>query len=154
MSILVVKKTVSVTAVKRFVAREHLAEANIGSRGDNFNRLFLDHVEENVPAGRVAIHALVEDSPSPEIMVELGRARRLIHLAHFFQLLKKQARGQAGPLMIKEKWNIADCIGSDGNVWAVVADWLSVSRFWSIEAYSVGLLVEWDAGSRVLSQAD
>ncbi len=154
MSILVYEDTVSVTAVKRFVAHEHLVEANVGWMGDNFKKLFLDNVEENVPAGRVAIHALVESSLDPEIMVELGRARRVIHLSHFFQLMKKQAVGQAGPLMINDNWNIAYCIGSDGNIWAVNACWYSFNRDWGVEGGSVGYPREWCAGSQVLSQAD
>ena len=154
MSILVYEDTVSVTAVKRFVAHEHLVEANVGWTGDNFKKLFLDNVEENVPAGRVAIHALVESSLDPEIMVELGRARRVIHLSHFFQLMKKQAVGQAGPLMINDNWNIAYCIGSDGNIWAVYAGWDSFDRCWRVVSGSEGRPGGWGAGCRFLSQAD
>ena len=146
------KAVVPVNAIRRFVAREHLTAANIGSAGPNFQRLFLDKVEENVPAGRIAIRALVKGSLDPEIMVELGRARRVTYLAHFFQILKKQAKGQAGPLSISMA-NVAYCFGGDGNVWAVRASWDSVDHSWHVGAHSVGSPYEWLAGRQVLSQA-
>ena len=145
--------TVEVAAVKRFVARERLAATNIGWTGENLKRLFLDKVEENVPAGRITISFLVQPSLDFEIQAALGRARRVIHLAHLFQLLEKQAKGQAGPLLTSGMANVAYCFGGDGNVWAVHASWDSFVRYWYVEAYSVGSPIEWDAGFQVLSQA-
>lgn len=146
------KTTVSAATVQRFVASERLAAANIGWRGENFNRLFLDKVEENVLAGRIAISSLVRTSLDPEIMVALGRTRRVTRLAHFFQLLEKQAKGQTGPLLTNGMANIAYCVGSDGNVWAVSAHWHSFGHCWYVGAHSVGGPREWIAGLRVLSQ--
>jgi len=145
--------TVGVAAVRRFVAREHLAAANIGQTGENFERLFLDKVEENVPAGRIAVQTLLKGSLDFEIEAEVGRARRVTHLAHFFQLMKKQSKGQAGPLLTSGGPNFAYIFGNDGKIWATYAGWLSFFRYWSVEAYSVGPPRVWDPGSRVLSQA-
>jgi len=144
---------IPVSAVRRFVAREHLVTANVGWTGENFKRLFLDKVEGDVPAGRIAVQTLVKGSLDFEIEAALGRARRVVRLAHFFQLLKKQAKGQAGPLLTSGAANLAYDICNDRNVWAVDADWVSVGRYWYVEASSVGHPNEWSAGSRVLSQA-
>lgn len=145
--------TVSVDEAKRFVASERLQAANVGWTGENFKRLFLDKIEKNVPDGQIAIHSLVKGSLDPEIMVELGRARRVIRLAHFFQMLERQAKGQAGPLLTSGAVNVAYCVGNDGNVWAVYADWDSVDRYWYVVASSIGYPYEWHAGYQVLSQA-
>lgn len=145
--------TVEVAEVRRFVAREHLVAANIGWTGENFNRQFLDKVEENVPARRIAVHALVKGSLDPEIMVELGRARRVTHLAHFFQLLKKQTKGEVGPLLTNDASNVAYCFGVDGNFWVVRAYWRSLRHCWGVGADSIGNPLEWGGGLRVLSQA-
>ena len=144
---------IPVSAVWHFVARESLTVANVGWTGENFKRLFFDKVEENVPAGRIAVQTLVKGSLDFEIEAALGRARRVVRLAHFFQLLKKQAKGQAGPLLTSGAANLAYDICNDRNVWAVDADWVSVGRYWYVEASSVGHPNEWSAGSRVLSQA-
>ena len=148
------RKAVSpVNAVSRFIAREHLQSANIGWTGPNFQHLFLNKVEENIPAGKIAVHTLIKGSLDPEIMVELGRTKRVIFLADFFDLLKKQAKGQVDPLLTSGEANVAYCIANDGNIWAVNAYWNSFDRCWYVGAGSVGGRNGWGAGYLVLSQA-
>ena len=147
------KSVIPVNAVSRFVAREHLQSANVGWTGENFKRLLLDKVEESIPAGRIEIGRLVGGAFDFEIQAELGRVRRITRLAHFFQLLKKQAKGQAGPLLTNSMANVAYCFGGDGNVWAVFASWGSFSHDWIVGADSVGFPRGWGAGRQVLSQA-
>ena len=145
--------TVEVAEVRRLVSRERLTKANVGWTGDNFKRLLLEKVEENVPAGRIAVDTLVRGALDFEIQAALGRARRVIHLAHFFQLLEKQAKDQAGSLLTNGNWNIAYCFGSEGNVWAVSAARGPLDRDWLFGARSVGRPSGWHAGAQVLSQA-
>lgn len=142
--------TVSVSGAARFVAEDHLKEANIGWMGDNFKKLFLKKTEENVGEAAIAVHRLERASKDAPIMTELGN-RAEIKLAHFFSLLKAQSKGQEGALAVDGSANIAYIIGDDGNFWAVSASWDSGDRCWRVEALSVGLPREWDAGHRVLS---
>ncbi len=118
--------TVVVGGVERFVAKEHLAEANIGWTGIKFNRFFLNLVEENIEGTTLNIHRLEKASLDVSILAELG-VRARISLAHFFELLKRQSKGEPGLLLTEGDANIAYVIGNDGNFWAVSAFW---SRNW------------------------
>lgn len=136
---------------QRFVAKDHLAEANVGWTSENFNRLFLELVEENGEGATLYVHCLERASLDASILAELGD-RAKISLAHFFGALKKQSKGEPGPLLTNGYANIAYLTGSDGNLWAVDAYWDGVGRYWVVNAYSVGNPSEWDAGSHVLSR--
>jgi hypothetical protein len=142
--------TVQVSDVKKFVAKDHLQEANVGWTSDNFKKLFLDMVEENVPEAVIAIHRLEKNSLDPPVLTELGE-RAKSQLAHFFGLLKKQSQGQEGILLVNGCANIAYIIGNDGNFWAVYAYWHSGNRCWYLDARSVGHPHEWSAGRQILS---
>ena len=99
---------------------------------------------------RIAIDRLERASKDAPIMTELG-ARAEIKLAHFFSLLEAQSKGREGDLAVDGSANIAYIIGNDGNFWAVIANWCSGHRYWSVEADSVGAPHEWRAGHRVFS---
>lgn len=90
--------TVSVRATNRFVASDHIQSANIGYMSDNFKRLFLNKVEENILDAELVVSELKKASLDAPIMTELGE-RKKIALAHFFELLEKQSKGQAGLLL-------------------------------------------------------
>lgn len=143
--------TVSVSATNQFIASDHIQSANIGWMNDNFEHLFLNKVEENVPAAELKISRLIKASPDALVMTELGEKKK-IALAHFFQLLEKQANGQSGPLLINGYANIAYVPDEEGNFWAVSAYWFSYYRYWNVHANSVDCPDEWDEGSQVLSQ--
>ena len=141
--------TVPVGGVMRFCAKDHLKSANVGWMGDNFKRLFLNKVEENVGDVVLAVHCLERESNNALIQTELG-ARAEIQLAHSFKLLENQCEhllvnGNANA-------NIAYIKGSDGNFWAVSARWLLGDRFWGLHANSVEDPSKWSAGSHVLSR--
>jgi len=142
--------TVSVDGVKRFCAKDSLKEANVGWTSDNFDKLFLNKTEEGVPAATIAVHNLERDSLDAPIMSELGD-RTEIQLVHFFDLLKRQSKGEESCLLINGRANIAYIRGTDGNFWAVNAFWNSVNGFWCVDACSVANPGGWDAGGRVLS---
>jgi len=143
--------TVSVSGVKNFVAKDHLKDANVGWTGDNFKKLFFGNVEKNVEAITVAIHRLEQLSLDPPIMAQLADHTE-ISLAHFFELLKKQSKGEDGVFLINGYANIAYIKGSDGNLWAVSAGWGSGSRCWDVGARSVEDPDRWRGGCQVLSR--
>ena len=143
--------SVRVEGAKRFVAKDHLKEANVGWTGGNFDKLFLDLVEENVNDQNVAVHRLERKSKDAPIMAQLGEKART-SLCHFFGLLKDQSKGQEGYLLVNGSANIAYIIGNDGNFWAVLARWDSGRRFWYVNARSVEDPDGWDAGRQVLSR--
>ncbi|MCX6718143.1 MAG: hypothetical protein NTY81_00865 [Candidatus Staskawiczbacteria bacterium] len=142
--------TASVDGAKKFIAKDHLAEANVGWTNDVFKEQFLNLVEENVPDATLAIHRLELDSKDPQIIAELGDLARA-YLAYLFCLIKKQAHGEEGKLLVNGRANVMHISGKDGNVWAVIANWNSVNRYWSVHAYSVENPDVWFAGSQVLS---
>ena len=147
--------TIEVPAVARFVAADHFKSGVAGITfwfGDNFKRHFLGKVEENVPAATLAINRLNRSSVDGPIRRELGAEREEIALAHFYELIKNQPRGERGKLPTDGTWIIAYIKDDKGNLWAVRASWYSFDREWSVDAYSVGNPCEWFAGYQVLSQ--
>lgn len=141
----------SVSGVKRFCAQDHLKQANVGWMGDSFKELFLDKVEEDVGAGTIVVHCLEKTSLNAPIMAELGE-RAELQLAHFFELLKAQSKGEEGNLLVDGYVNIAYIRGTNGNLWAVYARWYSDGGDWRVLAYSVEGPRRWRGGDRVLSR--
>jgi len=147
-----VASKVQVSGAKRFVAKDELESANVGYTGSsNFDNFFLNKVEENVGEATLAVHKLEKNSVDAPIMTELG-SRAEISLAHFFDLLKKQSKGQKGTLLVNRRANIAYIRGTDGNIWAVNASWNSYLGCWFVFADSVEGPDGWGAGRQVLSR--
>ena len=140
-----------VSGTNKFVASKHLKQANVGWTNDNFNKLFLKKVEENVGDVTIGVHHLEKTSLSIPIMAELGD-RAEIQLAHFFKLLKAQSKGQDGLLPTNGYATIAYIKGSDGNFWAVLANWHSDHGYWFVDACSVVYPYRWARGNQVLSR--
>ncbi|MCX6760056.1 MAG: hypothetical protein NTW46_01795, partial [Candidatus Nealsonbacteria bacterium] len=99
-------ETVAVKGAERFVAKDHLKEANVGWTSDNFQKLFLDKVEESVKDAAIAVHRLERDSLDAPILAELGN-RAETKLAYLFELLEKQSKGEKGTLLTNGYANIA-----------------------------------------------
>lgn len=144
--------TVSVPGMEKFVAEDHLKDANIAWRGSNFDKLFLRKVEKNIGELTVAVYCLEKDSLDAPILTQLGDYAE-INLAHFFSLIEKQSKGESGPLLVKGYANIAYIRGIDNNRWVVCACWRSARGCWFVGAYSVGGPDRWWVGGRVLSRA-
>ena len=144
---------IQATGTKYFAAdKASLKEVNIGWTGSNFDQHFFDKVEENIPDATLAIHRLETGSLDAQIRKELGQEREEIALAHFFDLLKKQSKGQTGNMLVNGYANIAYIRDKDGNLWAVGAYWLSVDHYWDIDARSVEDPNGWDTGRQVVSR--
>jgi hypothetical protein len=127
---------VSVKGVKKFVAKDRLKVANIGWSGENFDKFFLNKVEENIEDAVIAVHLLGRNSLDAPILTELGK-RSETKLCHFFGLIEKQSKGEDGLLLTNGNANIAYIIGSDGNMWTVFAHWHSGYGYWCVEARSI-----------------
>lgn len=125
---------VDVNAVERFVAKDQLLWANVSWTGKNFDCLFLDKVEIDVPAGEIAIHKPEKSSLDRFfITAELGEKAE-IYLAHFFELLHKQAKREKGdPPLTNGRAIIAYVCGVDGKLWTVYATWNDVYRNWQVD---------------------
>ncbi len=147
------RAAVRVEGAKRFVADEtSLKEANVGWTGVNFDQFFLGKVEENVEDTILAIHCLEKRSLDAPIRKELGQNREEIALTHFFDLLKKQSKGQKEHLLVNGCANIAYIRDKNGTLWAVRARWDSDRRCWDVRAPSVEDPRGWDDGRLVLSR--
>ncbi len=141
--------TVAVNGSKKFVAKDHIKAANVVRMDGNFRKLFFDMVEENVEATTLNAYNLERALLDAQVLAELGERAR-IFLAHFFELLEKQSKGEAGLFLTNGYANIAYIIGSDGNLWAVYADWHGSG--WDMHAYSVDRPFRWLVGSQVLAR--
>src|SRR3989344_7481882 len=142
-----VGKTIKVSGANRFVAdKDSLKEANIGWTSANFDAHFLGKVEENIADDMLAVHRLEKHLLDAPIRKELGQEREEITLTHFFDLLKKQSKGQTGHLLVNGYANIAYICDKDGKLWAVNAYWYSGLRYWRVFAHSVGSPLGWRVG--------
>lgn len=141
----------TVSGAKKFVAKDHLKSANVGWISGNFDKLFLNKVEESVGDANLAVSSLTKDSLDAPILAELGD-RAETSLAYLFELISKQSKGEDGVLLTNGYANIAYVRGNDGNLWAVSAYWNSVDGYWSVGAYSVGYPYRWVAGRQFLSR--
>lgn len=141
-------------AARRFVVAESFTRSNakvkFGYIDERVEKLF-GKIRENVPAGEIAVNTLLQDNHDPEIMVALGpQDRRFINLGQFYQAIEVQGHGQAGPLLVNGRSNIAYILDDRGAPWAVYACWYCGG--WSVGVRSVASQCGWDAGYQVLSQ--
>ena len=151
---------VAVSGSKRFVARDAFGENN--SDGikfylwDGFKNRFLGKVEKDVEPAVIAIHRLEKVLRDSEIMTELGidikTKKRVVNLAHFYEMIKAQAQGQEGPLLVNGYANVVYIEDENGSFWAVYAYWCVDYGGWDVDAYSVTSPNRWSQGDRVLSQ--
>ena len=151
-----VASAVKVSGSKRFVVdKALLKEANVGWTGSNFNERFLDKVEENVDDATLAIYELRQSAMDVSIRKELGQEREETMLAHFFDLLKKQSKGQEGQdchLLVNGYVNVAYIRDKNDVLCAVSAGWYSNYGGWNVGAHSVESPNRWNAGAQILSR--
>jgi len=146
--------TVTASAVTGFSAKETFGATKPAIRlwylGDNFKNHFLGKVEENIQAEFLAIHTLTKDSLDAPILAQLGD-RAETSLAHFWELLTKQANGEKGTLLTNGYTNIFYIKDANGTLWAVGAGWHAVNG-WNVSTDSVGNPYGWYAGPQVVSR--
>lgn len=155
--ILTLVAIVKVAAVEHFVAAEKFREGKttdgvkIAWLGDNFKTNFLGKTEEGIKEAELKIHKLDQNLLDAPIMNELGDTAETT-LAHLWELLKRQPKGEEGELLVNGWANIAYIRDGSGELWAVNSRWRAGSGGWHVEALSVTHPLRWYAGSQVVSR--
>ncbi len=127
-------------AKNKFCKGKTVDGVKIAWLGPNFVKNFLEKTEKNV--------APATDAP---ILTERGGTEETT-LVQFWELLKKQGRGQSGELHVNGGANVKKIRNVNNNLWAVNAYWNAGYRGWSIEAGSVASPYRWVADFRVVSR--
>ncbi|MSR79052.1 MAG: hypothetical protein EXS59_02820 [Candidatus Taylorbacteria bacterium] len=91
---------IPVKSMERFVANEVLSDFNIDYVDDRLKPVF-ELKEFNLRETSIAMLRLEKFCPMIPILAQLS-SRAKIHLGHFFQILKHQAKGGQGPLSLVE----------------------------------------------------
>jgi len=148
-------RSVSVPAVSKFVAAEAFGDDNPAGikfhLGSNFKTNFLGKIEKNVPAGELNIHHPTKNSLDASIRAELGAEHEETTLAHFYELLTKQAHGESGALFVNGYTNISYIRDAKGNFWTVGAYRDGGDHAWGVGASSVEDSCGWSTGIQVVS---
>ena len=143
-------------AARRFVASESFTKSNtkvkFGYIDERLLKLF-GKTREDVPAGEIAVHTLLEDKHDPDILAAIkSHSARFVKPGHFYQLIEAQGWGRAGPLLLNGRGNIAYILDNNGAPWAVGANWRPYYGDWHVRLRAVADLRRWRAGDQVLSQ--
>ena len=143
---------VVVRAVKKLVTADNFKIGIVGIvyLGDNFKSNFLGKVERNVQGTTLVVNHLEKSALDKDIRDELGSDKEEITLAHLFELLKKQSKGESGAFLTNGLANIFYVRDINGNLWAVLAVWRSGG--WDVRARSVTYPSWWFDGRRVFSR--
>lgn len=154
-NILAFERKASVSG-RRFVASESFTKSNpnvkFGYIDERLLKLF-GRIREDVPAGELAVHTLLQNAYDPDIMAAIQpHFRRFIKLGQFYQPIEAQGHGQEGPLLVNGRANIGYILDENGAPWAVGAVWSPDYGGWFVLVSSVAGLDEWSAGHQVLSQ--
>ncbi|MGI0134738.1 MAG: hypothetical protein ACREBW_07270, partial [Candidatus Micrarchaeaceae archaeon] len=140
-------------AKDKFRERKSVDGVQITWIGSNFQNNFGRKVEENVAAAELKIHKLLEASRDMPIIHELGGEEVAeTTLAHMWEMLKRQGRGESGTLLVNGYANILYIRDVNSVLWAVDCGWHSVNRGWGVGAGSVGFPGRWGGGGRVVSR--
>ncbi len=151
-------KRVQLPAVEAFSARSCFVitrntpdDVKLGWVGDDFARVFLNDAGPNeidVPASEHRIHRLLKWLQDEPIIVKLGGEQVAeTHLAHMWEMMKRQGQGQQGDLLVNGYANIFYIRASYGTCWAVDCYWNSNLQYWHVGARS-------DTGARVWVDGD
>lgn len=122
--LLVALSTVEVPAVAHFVARDKFTTLNTPDGvklywvNDSFRQNFLRKVEYDVPACMLQKSRLRDDAIDNQILDELG-LRVATSLAHLWELLKRQPKGEKGTLLVNSLVNICYLEDEGGHLWAM-----------------------------------
>ena len=142
----------------RFVVKDHFV-LNMGP-GErvlisyilgNFQRWFLEKVEEPIAATTLCSRELQRDAPDTLILPELGGEKEAeTTLTEIFALMEMQRKGQGGFLAFNGWGNIFYVRDAGGVLRAVDVHWCDGG--WNVEATRVGTLTEWPIRDRIVSR--
>ena len=146
-----------IPAQERFVARDHFitsldpaAKVPIVYVMGNFNRWFLDKIEE--PSGEVSLmwYELQRNSGDQTIVAELGGVKRVeTTLASVFALMHQQRLGQPGPLANNGWGNDFYVRDMAGELRSVYVHWCDEG--WGVDSAPIVRTTEWPIRDRVFA---
>lgn len=144
---------VEIPSTGKFAVDDHFTkdskEVKIAWIGDNFRNNFSSKVEEAQAETTLRVSKLKKNSLDMPIIAELG-SRTETTLANIWQMLKKQANGEFGKLLVNGCANIFYVRDAKAVLWAVGVDWCGDG--WYVFARSVTLPGEWHEGRQVFSR--
>ncbi len=141
--------------IERFEAKDNFGKGVVNGVkfydfNENFKKLFIPKVETDVAETILQSHQLLRNSNDLGILKEIEDGKEITNLAHLHYALTLQGDGRGGVLLVNGYANIFYIRGTDGNLWAVFADWCDDG--WSLNAHSVEYPDVWNAGSQVFSR--
>ena len=142
-TLLVALDTVEIPAVAEFVAREKFTtqktpgDVQLYWMNGAFKTHFVGKVEKNVAACALQKSRLTKNSLDRPILDELGD-RAKTALAHFWEQLKKQPKGEMGILLTDGRANIQYIEDINGREWAVNAYWYAGFGWYVYAGFCVG----------------
>ena len=145
---------VTVGPVNKFVAAEsfQFIEGNsacIVRPSEDFKTIFLGKIEKDVKAATLIVSRLEKRSFDFEIIKEIGLKRKETTLAHLYNLLKKQSRGEPGILLNGGYANTFYIHAANRKLWSVNAFWNADGGDWIVHASSIESLHERGEGSQI-----
>lgn len=126
------------------------ADVSIAWLGDTFRRRFLPLSETAIMPARLRTFSLQRSLRADDIAAQLG-VRQEVTLAALWCLLRRQPRGEAGPLSTGAEPNLMFMRDAAGALWAVDAVWGGAG--WEIGASATDANRPWPAGTRVIGRA-
>ena len=148
---------VLIPAQERFLARDHFitsldpaAQVPIVYVMGNFNRWFLDKVEE--PSGEVSLmwYELQRNAGDQTIVAELGGVKQVeTTLASVFALMHQQRLGQPGPLASNGWGNDFYVRDMAGELRSVYVHWCDEG--WGVDSAPIVRTTEWPIRDRVFA---
>jgi len=151
-----VSSKIIIPAIDKFIAKEKFiidtsakAKLKISYLGDNFQKWFLDKIEENIPETELSSRMLLKWLEDKEIIAGVGGEDVAeTKLAHVYHLISQQPNGEAGPLPTNG-YVIFYVRDKDGLLRPVRVRWLGDG--WFVNAFSVGIS-GWRADCLVVSR--
>ncbi len=147
----------SVGPVEKFSVADVLGQEGVNKDGiriaflgDNFKRVFGSLVEGKVEAAKLVVHQLTRYATALDIASAIPAEKRVTTIGQIYELIKAQANGKAGLLLVNGWANIFLCYGNDGNLWLVGA--CLFSGGWCFRAVPLGDQSWWVGESRVFSR--
>lgn len=125
------------------------AEVSIAWLGDTFRRRFVPLSETAAVPARLRAFSLQRTLRADDIATRLG-VRQEATLAALWCLLRRQPRGEAGPLSTGAAPNLLFMRDAAGALWAVDAVWGGAG--WEIGASATDADRSWPAGTRVIGR--
>lgn len=146
----------TVGAVEEFKVSDMLGSTGVNKDGvkvaflgESFKRVFGPLVEQKVQAVKLIMCQFERRANGFTIAPTLPAERRATTIGQAYKLVKDQAKGEMGPLLVKHRRaNLFPCYGNDGYIWLVS---VGLDRDgWCFGAHQFDSSSKWDAGSQLL----